>query len=49
MSQDDRNTFQQFSRHMSEGISAAPSKWEHIREDLLVAKVSAEADLSTRV
>jgi len=46
---DGRNTFQQFSRHMSEGISAVPTKWEHIREDLLVAKVSAEADLSTRV
>lgn len=41
--------FQQFSRKMSETIGAGPSKWQHIREDLLVAKVSAEADLRTQI
>jgi hypothetical protein len=41
--------YQQFSRSVSELISARPTQWEHIAENLLVAKVSAEADLSTRI
>jgi hypothetical protein len=42
-------SYQQFSRSVSELISTHPSQWEHISENLLVAKVSAEADLSTRI
>jgi hypothetical protein len=42
-------SYQQFSRSVSELISSQPSQWEHISENLLVAKVSAEADLSTRI
>ncbi|MCG6872505.1 MAG: hypothetical protein LJE84_09460 [Gammaproteobacteria bacterium] len=42
-------TYQQFSRRISEVISDDPSRWAHIREDLLMAKVSAEADLRTQI
>lgn len=38
-----------FSRRISEAVSVRPSLWEHITEDLLIAKVAAEADLSTRL
>lgn len=38
-----------FSKRISEAVSVRPSLWEHITEDLLVAKVAAEADLSTRL
>jgi hypothetical protein len=51
MSEEDtsKQNFQQFSRNISRVISENPSKWQHISEDLLVAKVSAEAELSTRI
>jgi hypothetical protein len=38
-----------FSKRLSEAVSVRPSLWEHITEELLVAKVAAEADLSTRL
>jgi hypothetical protein len=38
-----------FSRRLSEVISAKRSAWEHILEELLRAKVQAEAELSTRL
>jgi transcriptional regulator NrdR family protein len=47
--EDENMPFQQYSRNMSAVISTKPSQWEHISEDLLVAKVTAEADLNTRI
>ncbi|MCG6871931.1 MAG: hypothetical protein LJE84_06535 [Gammaproteobacteria bacterium] len=44
-----QENFQQFSRHMSELISEESTRWSHIYEDLLMAKVSAEADLRTQI
>lgn len=41
------NTYQKFSKQLSDLLSRARAEWEHISEDLLVAKVSAEAELST--
>ncbi len=41
--------FNKFSKKVSEAISDDDTVWEHIREELLVAKVAAEADLSTRL
>jgi len=41
--------FTKFSRKMSGLISEENRVWDHISEDLLVAKVAAEADLSTRL
>jgi len=41
--------FTKFSKKMSEVISEENRTWDHISEDLLVAKVAAEADLSTRL
>ncbi len=41
------NTYQKFSKQLSDLISRVRVDWEHISEDLLVAKVSAEAELST--
>jgi len=41
--------FTKFSKKISEVISDDDTVWEHIREELLVAKVAAEADLSTRL
>lgn len=41
--------FTKFSRKMSTVISEGNRVWDHISEDLLVAKVAAEADLSTRL
>ncbi len=49
ITENDTITFQRFSKKISDTISASPSQWEHISEDLLVAKVSAEAELSTRI
>ena len=42
-------SFDRFSRRVSEEISIDASPWEHIGEELLVAKVAAEADLTTRL
>jgi hypothetical protein len=41
--------YPKFSKRLSEAVSVHPSLWEHVTEDLLVAKVAAEADLSTRL
>ena len=41
--------FTKFSRRLSEAISTQTGQWDHIREELLVAKVAAEADLTTRL
>jgi len=41
--------YTKFSRKMSAVIAEEGSAWDHISEDLLVAKVAAEADLSTRI
>ncbi len=41
--------FIKFSRKVSEAISTETCQWDHIREELLVAKVAAEADLTTRL
>jgi len=49
IAENESESYQQYSRAMSAMISSAPSQWEHIREDLLVAKVGGEADLSTRL
>ncbi|HSH41429.1 MAG TPA: hypothetical protein VK973_04815 [Arenicellales bacterium] len=42
-------TFTKFSRKISDVISEEDRVWDHISEELLVAKVAAEADLSTRL
>jgi len=41
--------FTKFSKKVSEVISDKETLWEHIGEELLVAKVAAEADLTTRL
>ena len=41
--------FTRFSRKLSEVVSQRNVPWAHISEDLLVAKVAAEADLTTRL
>lgn len=41
--------YAQFSKAVSDVITASRTHWEHIAEDLLRMKVSAEADLSTRL
>ncbi len=41
--------FTKFSRKLSEIVSKMDVPWSHISEDLLVAKVAAEADLTTRL
>jgi len=41
--------FDKFSKRVSEVISERGQPWEHINEELLVAKVAAEADLTTRM
>lgn len=41
--------FTKFSKRVSAMISEEKRVWDHISEELLVAKVAAEADLSTRV
>lgn len=42
-------SFTKFSKKMSSVISEENRIWDHIGEELLVAKVAAEADLSTRL
>lgn len=42
-------SFDRFSRRVSEEVSMETSPWDHIGEELLVAKVAAEADLTTRL
>lgn len=42
-------SFTKFSKKMSSVISEENRIWDHISEELLVAKVAAEADLSTRL
>jgi hypothetical protein len=42
-------SFDRFSRRVSAEVSMESSPWEHIGEELLVAKVAAEADLTTRL
>lgn len=42
-------SFTKFSKKMSNVISEENRVWDHISEELLVAKVAAEADLSTRL
>jgi hypothetical protein len=41
--------FDKFSKRVSDVISEGGRPWEHINEELLVAKVAAEADLTTRM
>lgn len=41
--------FDKFSKKVSEVISRDNLPWEHISEELLVSKVAAEADLTTRL
>ena len=41
--------FDKFTKKMSEVISETSQPWEHINEELLVSKVAAEADLTTRL
>lgn len=43
------DTYHSFSRELSALIAARRSAWAHIAEDLLRAKVQAEAELSTRL
>lgn len=42
-------SFSSFSKNMSEIMSARDVPWEHIGEHLLMAKVTAEADMTTRL
>ena len=42
-------SFDKFSKKLSEVISRENLPWEHISEELLVSKVAAEADLTTRL
>ncbi len=42
-------SFLKFSKRVSEVVSEEHPAWEHIHEELLVAKVAAEADLTTRL
>jgi len=41
--------FDRFSKRVSEVISEEGQPWDHIGEELLVSKVAAEADLTTRL
>jgi hypothetical protein len=43
------DTYHRFSRELSALITARRSAWSHIADDLLRAKVQAEAELSTRL
>ncbi len=49
LSADHDESYPHFSKRLSKTISVQPSEWEHIAEELLLAKVAAEADLSTRL
>lgn len=46
---EEKFAYAQFSKAVSDVITATRTRWEHIAEDLLRMKVSAEADLSTRL
>jgi hypothetical protein len=41
--------YTKYSKHLSGIISRRPTPWDHITEELLRAKVQAEAELSTRL
>lgn len=47
--QSDTDTYYKFSRHLSAAITNRKTPWVHIGEDLLRAKIQAEAELSTRL
>ena len=42
-------SFTKFSKRLSAMVSEEKNPWDHISEELLVAKVAAEADLTTRL
>jgi DNA-binding ferritin-like protein (Dps family) len=42
-------TYQKLSKKLSELIDQSDSNWRDIAQDLLVAKVSAEAEMSTTI
>lgn len=48
-SDDSMEAYSAFSRQLSATISERRAPWNHIAEDLLRAKVQAEADISTRL
>jgi hypothetical protein len=47
--EEERIPYNRFSRKLSDIVSEKRAPWSHIAEDLLRAKVQAEADLSTRM
>lgn len=47
--EEDADIYYKFSRHLSGAISQRKTPWSHIAEDLLRAKIQAEAELSTRL
>lgn len=47
--EEEADTYYKFSRHLSGAISHRKTPWLHIAEDLLRAKIQAEAELSTRL
>ena len=47
--EDPSMSYTAFSRRVSETISVGDSGWSHIAEQLLLAKVAAEADVTTRL
>ncbi len=49
LTDEELDTYPKFSRRTSDTISTTKVPWEHICEDLLRAKVQAEAELSTRM
>ena len=49
LTDEESEIYSKFSRRMSDVISANNAPWSHICEELLRAKVHAEADLSTRM
>lgn len=47
--EEDMDTYYKFSRQLSAVVSARKTQWQHIAEDLLRAKIQAEAEISTRL
>ena len=47
--EEEADTYYKFSRHLSGAISHRKTPWLHIAEDLLRAKIQAEAELSTQL
>lgn len=47
--EEEADTYYKFSRHLSGAISQRKTPWLHIAEDLLRAKIQAEAELSTQL